>query len=306
MISQRTLLQPVNLCGVGLHSGQTIEMQLLPAPANHGITFGRADLPGSPEVPATPSHIVDTTLATTMGTGRNGAAVRIATVEHLMAALWGLGVDNVRVLVSGPEVPILDGSAAPFVEAILEAGLAEQPQPKKWLVIKRPVEVRQDDKLARIEPGTGLVVRCTIHFDHPLVSHEPFTFAFSPTAFRHHIAPARTFGFLRDVEAMRSKGLALGGSLHNAVVIGDAGVLNPEGLRFHDEFVRHKVLDALGDMALLGLPVWGTLTLVRPGHALNAALVREILANQDAYEVVELTTTGGNASWPGKDVSPEA
>src|SRR5690606_27733004 len=248
--------------------------------------------------PGTPSYIVDTTLATTVSLNAPTGAPRIATIEHLMAALWILGVDNVRVVVDRPEIPILDGSAAPFVEAIFQTGFTELPNPKKWLVIKRPVEVQQDDKLARIEPGTGLRVACTIHFDHPLISSEPFNFAFSPTAFRHHIAPARTFGFLRDVEAMRSRGLALGGSLHNAVVIGDAGVLNPEGMRFHDEPVRHKVLDALGDLALLGLPIWGNLTLVRPGHALNAALVRKILANQDAYEVVELSRGGADTLWP--------
>ncbi len=286
MLRQRTIRDKVSCLGVGLHTGRRLKLELLPAPPDNGITFVRTDLPRHAELRACVEHVGDTTLATTLRAGVNGSRVTVGTVEHILAAFTGLGIDNVQVLVDGPEIPVLDGSSGPFVELIKTAGIETQRQLKRFLVVKKEVRVEEGDKLARIAPGLGLTVECRVDFDHPLIPPTPFRFELSERAFARDLAWARTFGFLKDVEALRARGLARGGSLENAVVIDQYRVLNPEGLRYPDEFVRHKVLDAIGDLSLFGMTLIGRLELVRSGHALNNRLVRAVLADPRAYEVV--------------------
>jgi UDP-3-O-[3-hydroxymyristoyl] N-acetylglucosamine deacetylase len=281
-LSQRTVAERISISGVGLHSGQPVTLTLVPAPANSGVVFVRTDLPGRPEVPARPEFVVDTALATSLGRG----AARVGTVEHLLAALVGMGIDNVRAELDGPEVPIMDGSSAPFCFLIRSVGTVSQSRPKNFLVIKRPVEVREGDKFARLVPAARFSVSCTIDFRHPLITDQTFRMDFSDRTFDREIAKARTFGFLRDVEKLKSIGLARGGSLDNAIVVDDFNILNPDGLRFPDEFVRHKILDAVGDLSLLGMPVVGHLEAYKSGHALNQKLVGAILADAEAYAVV--------------------
>jgi UDP-3-O-[3-hydroxymyristoyl] N-acetylglucosamine deacetylase len=280
--NQRTLKRPVALDGVGLHSGSTVHLRLMPAREDHGIVFTRVDLPGKPSLPARCEYVVDTSLATTLGQG----PVKIATVEHLLAALAGLGIDNCRIEVDGPEVPIMDGSAEPFAAAVLEAGIRVQEAPKSMLVIRKPVIVRDGDKRAALMPSKRFQIDCTIDFEHPLIADQRVKVAFDDQTFAKEVAKARTFGFLRDVEKLKKMGLAKGGSLDNAIVVDEFSILNPEGLRFPDEFVRHKLLDALGDVSLLGFPVVGQLSVFKSGHALNHQLVKRVLADPSNYEVV--------------------
>lgn len=281
--NQRTVAKRVSCTGVGLHSGKPATLTLAPAPIDAGITFVRIDL--GVEIAARAESVVDTTLSTSIAKG----SVRVSTVEHVLAALAGLGVDNCRVEVDGPEIPILDGSAAPFVYLLQEAGIATQRAGKRFLVIEAPVEVRDGDKLARLDPAPELSVQFTVDFDHPLVTNQTFAFTFSDRRFAREVAPARTFCFLRDIEKMKSLGLAQGGSLDNAIVIDDFSILNPEGLRFPDEFARHKALDAVGDLALCGLPIIGALTARKSGHAMNQALVKKVLADPTCHRVVRVT-----------------
>ncbi len=279
---QRTLKRPTSCEGVGLHSGVRVGLRLLPAPADHGIVFIRTDLPGKPSIPARADFVVSTALATTLG--RHNA--RVGTVEHLISALSGLGLDNVRIELDGPEVPIMDGSAAPFTDLIIEAGIREQDQAKSFLVIRRTVTVRDGDKVATLAPAKKLKVDCTIDFKHPLISDQTYSLEFQESTYAKEISRARTFGFAKDVEKLQANGLARGGSLKNAIVVDEFSVLNPEGLRFPDEFVRHKLLDALGDVALMGRPVLGHLTVYKSGHALNHKLVMKVLSDPLNYEVV--------------------
>jgi UDP-3-O-[3-hydroxymyristoyl] N-acetylglucosamine deacetylase len=285
MLYQRTVKGRVAARGIALHSGQLTEISILPAPPSTGLVFIRTDLSPHLEIPATSEHVVATRLATTLG--RDG--VTIQTVEHVVAALFGLGIDNARIEIDGPEVPILDGSAAPFVDLIRSVGTIAQLRPKRFLLVERPVSITSDDgrSMARLEPAPRLELRCTIDFDHPIVSSQTFELACSDETFVKEIAAARTFGFAKDVEAMRRAGLARGGSIENAVVVDDFSIRNPEGLRFPDEFVRHKVLDAVGDLALLGAPVIGRYIGVRSGHTLNTRLAAELLAQPRAYEYRE-------------------
>lgn len=287
MLCQRTVREKASITGIGVHSGQQVSMEILPAPADNGITFTRTDMGLHQELRASVHKVADTTLATTLAAGVNGSRAVVNTVEHLLAALAGLGIDNARVLIDGPEVPILDGSAVPWVNLLMGVGIDTQWQPKRFLVMKKEVKVVDGDREATLSPGSGLRVCCSIDFDHPLISTSPFNFQFSERGFQRELAPARTFGFLRDVEAMRAKGLARGGSLDNAIVIDRYRVLNPEGLRYPDEFVRHKVLDAMGDLALFGMPVVGRLCLRRSGHATNTQLVRKVLDDPKNFEIVE-------------------
>ena len=280
--NQRTLKQPVSCHGLGLHSGVPVSLTLLPAPANHGIVFVRTDLRRQVEIPALAEYVVDTALATTIG--RDG--VRVGTVEHLLAALAGVGVDNARVELDGPEVPIMDGSAAPFAYLLKSAGVRVLSEPKSFLVIKKSVTVAEGDKEATLAPSTRFRIDCTIDFDHPLISDQTLSFDFSERNFSREIARARTFGFLRDVEKLKAVGLARGGSLENAIVVDDFSIVNPDGLRFPDEFVRHKLLDAIGDVALFGRPVLGHLRAFKTGHALNQKLVQRVLADPAATLVV--------------------
>ncbi len=279
---QRTVAKRASATGVGLHSGKPASLTLAPAPADAGVTFVRMDL--GAEIPARAEHVVDTTLSTNLGLGQ----ARVHTVEHVLAALAGLGVDNCRVEVDGPEIPILDGSAAPFAALIHEAGMAVQRAGKRVIVVDRPVEVRDGDKFARVEPSDSLSIDFTVDFDHPLITNQSFRLVLSDRAFEREVAPARTFCLLRDVESMQSMGLARGGSLDNAVVVDDFSILNPEGLRFPDEFARHKVLDALGDLSLAGLPIIGAFRAFKSGHAMNQALVRRLLADAASHRVVRV------------------
>jgi len=281
--NQRTVAKRVSCTGVGLHSGKPATLTLAPAAADAGVSFVRMDL--GVEIPARNEFVADTTLSTNLA---NGAA-RVHTVEHVMAALHGMGIDNCRVEVDGPEIPILDGSAAPFVCLIQEAGIQVQRAGKRWLVIEEPIEVRDGDKLARLEPADSFSVEFTADFDHPLITNQAFRSTVNDRTFEREIARARTFCFRRDIERMQAAGLAKGGSLANAIVVDEFSILNPEGLRFPDEFARHKVLDAVGDLALFGLPVLGALTAVKSGHALNQGLVKKVLANATSHRVVRVS-----------------
>jgi UDP-3-O-[3-hydroxymyristoyl] N-acetylglucosamine deacetylase len=281
--NQRTIGKRVSCTGVGLHSGKPATLTFAPAGPDAGISFVRMDL--GIEIPARNDMVVDTTLSTSIANGN----ARVATVEHVVAALAGLGVDNCRVEVDGPEIPILDGSAAPFVYLLQEAGIVTQRAGKKFLVVQAPVEVRDGDKLARLDPAPELSVRFTVDFAHPLISDQTFEFTFSDRRFAREVAPARTFCFLRDIERMKAAGLAQGGSLDNAIVIDEFSILNPEGLRFSDEFARHKTLDAVGDLALCGMPIIGAFTARKSGHAMNQALVKKVLADAACHRVVRVT-----------------
>jgi len=280
MIWQKTLARPVTVSGIGLHRGEPVTLTLFPAAANSGIRFVREDLPGRPQVPAHFSRVVSTARATTLGEGR---AV-FSTVEHLLAALYGVGVDNALVQVEGPELPILDGSAAPFTELILEAGLRSLPWPRTYLMVERPVELRENGCFMRVSPGQPRI-SYSIEFPHPLIRRQRFSVSLTLERFRREIAPARTFGFLKEVEYLRSQGLALGGSLDNALVLDDTGVLNPGGLRFPEEFVRHKILDAVGDLALLGLPLVGRVEVSRGSHDFHLRFLRHLMAQREAWRL---------------------
>ncbi|MBI4817528.1 MAG: UDP-3-O-acyl-N-acetylglucosamine deacetylase [Deltaproteobacteria bacterium] len=284
MLYQRTLRQRVAGTGVALHSGRVVHFSISPSAAGTGIRFVRTDLSPWVEVRATADSVVETRLATTIGS--SGATV--GTIEHLMAALHGLGIDNARVELDGTEVPIFDGSAQPFVELILRnGGTVALRKPKRFLVIKRAVSVGSADRWARLEPAKSFVLDCTIDFAHPLISNQSMHFVYSDRAFLTDVARARTFGFVRDVANMRAQGLALGGSLENAIVVDDFSIQNPEGLRWPDEFVRHKILDTIGDLALLGAPIVGRYVGMKSGHALNTELVRVLSEDPRAFEIVE-------------------
>jgi UDP-3-O-[3-hydroxymyristoyl] N-acetylglucosamine deacetylase len=286
MLQQRTISEKIVCEGIGLHSGKLVRMELFPAPEGSGINFIRTDLAPHAELKASIECVTDTRLATTLGAGVNGSYATVGTVEHLLAALSGMGIDNLTVHLDGPEIPVLDGSCQGFVEVLLRAGIERQRELKRFLVIKKEVSVREGDKEARLSPGSGLKVSCGLDFDHPVISPKTFEFEFSERAFVRELARARTFGFLKEIEMLRAAGLGLGGSLDNAVVIDEYRVLNPEGLRFPDEFARHKVLDAIGDLSLFGMPIVGRLHLYKSGHALNTQLVSAVLADKKSYEIV--------------------
>ncbi len=284
MLKQRTLKNATRTTGVGLHTGVRVEMGLRPAPPDTGVLFFRADLDDAAGVAAIATNVGDTRLSSTLDAG----GISVSTVEHLMSALAGLGIDNVYVDVAGPEIPIMDGSAGPFVYLLQSAGIVEQAAPKRYLRVLSQVEIRDGDKWARFEPFDGYILDFTIDFPHPVFGSENRNVVvdFAQHSYAKEIARARTFGFMQDVEAMRAAGLGLGGSLQNAVVLDDFGVLNAEGLRFDNEFVRHKVLDAIGDLYLLGHPLIGRYTAYKSGHALNNQLARALLARPEAFEIV--------------------
>src|SRR2546429_535985 len=281
MDAQRTLRRHISCVGIGLHSGNKVNLTLKPAPADFGIRFRRTDL-GDLEVPATVRNLAGIQLAT--GLARN--EVSVETVEHLLAALVSLGVDNVIVELNSPEVPIMDGSAAPFIYLIQEAGVKRLQAPRKYLKIVRPIMISRGDKRIALYPSDHFKVTYSISYDHPLLRHQSRTLRITEDSFVDEIAPARTFTFLKDVEMLRQNGLALGGSLENAIVLGETGVLN-NALRFEDEFVRHKILDAIGDLALVGYPVIGHLVAHRAGHALHTEFAAKILEETHAWRLVE-------------------
>jgi UDP-3-O-[3-hydroxymyristoyl] N-acetylglucosamine deacetylase len=281
MDAQRTLRRQISCVGIGLHSGNKVNLTLKPAPADFGIRFRRIDL-GDLEVPATVHNLGGIQLATALA--RN--EVSVETVEHLLAALVSMGIDNVVVELNSPEVPIMDGSAAPFIYLINEAGVKPLHVARKYLKIVRPIAISRGDKRIALFPSDHFKVTYSISYDHPLLRHQSRTLRITEDSFVEEIAPARTFTFLKDVEMLRQNGLALGGSLDNAIVLGETGVLN-NALRFEDEFVRHKILDAIGDLALVGYPVIGHLVAHRAGHALHTEFAAKILEETNAWRLVE-------------------
>ncbi|MCX7255628.1 MAG: UDP-3-O-acyl-N-acetylglucosamine deacetylase [Polaromonas sp.] len=288
MLAQRTLKSLTRAVGMGLHSGQRVELTLRPAPPDTGIIFRRTDLPQPVEIPVSAEAVTDTRLASTISSG----SAKVLTVEHLMSACAGLGIDNLIIDITAEEVPILDGSASSFVFLLQSAGIALQDAPRRFVRILKPVEVRQGEganvKWARLSPYEGYKLSFEIDFDHPAVDStgQRVEFDMGAGAYSRDIARARTFGFTKDVEMMRANGLALGGGLDNAIVMDDYKVLNADGLRYNDEFVKHKILDAMGDLYLLGKPLLAAYSAFRSGHAMNNLLLRELLAHPEAYEIV--------------------
>ncbi|WP_243373005.1 UDP-3-O-acyl-N-acetylglucosamine deacetylase [Geotalea sp. SG265] len=283
MALQQTVRNKITFTGIGLHSGKETRVTLRPAEPGNGIVFHRTDLLRPITIEATAANVVSTRLSTTIG--RNGAGV--ATIEHLMAALFSCGIDNINVDINGPEVPIMDGSAAPFVEAIKKAGILVQSRQRRYLVVRKPVTIRDGDKRITIIPSRHFRISFDLRFNHPAVTRQFRTMRFDPECFADDFCPARTFGFVADMEALQSRGLALGASLANAVGIDDTGVINGEGLRFADEFVRHKILDCVGDLALAGMPIIGHVKASKSGHELNRQLISELLSRPDCWTVAE-------------------
>lgn len=285
MSLQRTLKNGVTLRGIGLHSGNSIQMVLKPAAPNAGISFVRTDLEGQPTIAAHYKNIVSTQLATTLGRG----SATISTVEHVLAAFRGMGVDNGVIEVSGPEVPIMDGSSQVFCQAIQEIGTVTQLQVRPYLALRKKVEVKLGEKWAVVEPSSKFEIHGSVDWDHPSIGYQEFHYQEGETSFEE-LASARTFGFLKDEQALKRMGLAQGASLENAVVLDHALILNPEGLRFPDEFARHKVLDAIGDFALAGIAIQGYFRLHRAGHDLHKQLLTEIFKYSDQYEIIDSTS----------------
>ena len=284
MLKQRTIKAAIKTTGVGLHTGARVELVIRPAPADTGIVFNRSDLPQSVALPAHAANVGDTRMSSTLKVG----GTSVSTVEHLMSALAGVGIDNVFVDVAGPEIPIMDGSAGPFVFLLQSAGIVEQAASKRYIRVLAAVEVKEGDKWARFEPFAGFKLDFTIDFPHPVFGSESrqVVVDFAENSYAKEVARARTFGFMQDVDAMRAAGLGLGGSLQNAIVLDEFKVLNSEGLRYDNEFVRHKVLDAIGDIYLLGHALIGQYTAYKSGHGLNNLLARTLLARPEAFEIV--------------------
>lgn len=286
---QTTVANAVSCAGIGLHSGAPVTMTLRPAPANAGIVFRRLDAKAEAAfVPARFDAVCETRLGTTI---RNAQGVTVSTIEHLMAAIWGVGIDNAFIDLDGPEVPIMDGSSEPFVFMLECAGVATLPTAKRVLRVLKTVEAREGDSIARISPNaegdTGMLLQLEIDFNHALIGKQQAEYDFRDITFKQSISRARTFGFEHEVNALRSMGLALGGSLDNAIVVGKEGILNQDGLRFQDEFIRHKALDCVGDLFLAGAQIDGALHFVRPGHAINNLLLRALFADESAYIIEE-------------------
>jgi UDP-3-O-[3-hydroxymyristoyl] N-acetylglucosamine deacetylase len=282
VVKQRTLKKAISATGVGLHTGDKVTLTLSPAAPDTGIVFRRTDLPGSPEIKVKPDLVKDTRLCSALED--NGA--RVATVEHLLSALAGLGIDNILISMDASEVPIMDGSSGPFVYLLQSAGIVEQSAAKKFIKIKKMVEVIDGDKWVRFEPYFGFKIDFTIDFNHPVFDHsgKRVTIDFADNSYIKEISRARTFGFMHEVEYLRSNGLARGGSLDNAIVLDEYRVLNGDGLRYEDEFAKHKVLDAIGDLYVLGHPLIGAFSAYKSGHALNNQLLRTLLADAEAWE----------------------
>ncbi len=285
MIYQCTINSPAVITGIGLHSGRPITMQLRPAEAGTGIVFHRTEGDRTVSIPAVSANVVDTRLATVLGKG----GLTVSTVEHLMAALTAFGIDNLNVDIDGPEVPIMDGSAAPFAEILQSAGIRSLERTRKFLAVRKPITLVDGEKRVSLVPSRFFRVTFDIAFDHPCIGLQHRSIKFSRELFCRDLAAARTFGFSREVEYLKANGLARGGSLDNAVVVGDEAILNPEGLRFTDEFVRHKILDAVGDFSLVGYPILGHLKAYKAGHDINHKMVEQILASPDCWKLVEFT-----------------
>ncbi len=277
---QKTLAKTVTCSGIGVHSGKKVNLVLKPAPANYGIKFIRTDLPDNPEIPALFNMVVDTSLATVIG--RDGVIVQ--TIEHLMASFAGFSIDNAVVELDSHEMPIMDGSAAHFTELIKNAGIKELSDPRYFFIIRKPIEIKENGKSVAVYPSSSLKMSCTIEFSHPLIKKQSFSTELTDDTFEKEICRARTFGFKHDYEYMKSVGLARGGDLENAVVIDKEEILNKEGLRYKNEFVRHKTLDCIGDFSLLGMPILGHIVTHKSGHAFNQAFLQEFFAQKDSWE----------------------
>jgi UDP-3-O-[3-hydroxymyristoyl] N-acetylglucosamine deacetylase len=292
MLQQRTIKSITRAVGLGVHGGQKVELTFRPAPVDAGISFRRVDLPQPVTIPVSATSVCDTRMATTISPNGDPGAPKVQTIEHLLSACAGLGLDNLAIDISGEEVPVLDGSAASFVYLLQSAGIALQDAPKRFIRVTKAVEVREGEgaslKWARLEPHHGYVLSFEIEFDHPAVdaTGQRVSFDMGSKRYARDIARARTFGFSRDVEAMRSRGLGLGGSMDNVIVLGDTRVLNSDGLRYDDEFVKHKILDAIGDLHVAGKPMLAHYTAYKSGHALNNKLLRRLLGDPDAFEIV--------------------
>lgn len=289
MLKQRTLKQTITTTGIGLHSGKKVTMTLKPAPANTGILFKRVDLQPPAIIDSHPERVGETMLCTGLVT----ETAKVATIEHLLSALAGLGIDNLWIDIDAPEIPIMDGSAAPFLYLILSTGIQELDAPKRFIKITKPIEARKGDAWARLTPYAGFKASFEIAFNHPAVNAtaQQLEINFSSQAYASEVARARTFGFMRDVEMLRSRNLGLGGSLENAIVLDEYRVINPDGLRYNDEFIRHKILDAVGDLYTLGHGIIGAFHGYKAGHAINNLLVRELLKQQEAWDMVTLDET---------------
>jgi UDP-3-O-[3-hydroxymyristoyl] N-acetylglucosamine deacetylase len=298
-IYQRTLAKAVGCSGIGLHSGKTVHLTLKPAPVNHGIKFVRKDLPDNPCIPARFNCVVDTSLATVIGSD----GVIVSTIEHLMACLAGLSIDNVIVELDSYEVPVMDGSAGPFTRMILDAGIQELEAPRHFFILKEPIELEEDDKFVGAYPDDTFKITCHIDFEHPLIRNQSYTIEVVDRIFESEISSARTFGFLHEVEYMKSYGLARGGSLDNAVVVDEKGVLNEEGLRFEDEFVRHKLLDCVGDFSLLGMPILGHIITRKSGHAFNHAFLERFFQQKASWHTQTLQEPGDLPSKTAKSLA---
>lgn len=287
MIKQRTIARVVTSTGIGLHKGEKVEITLRPAPENTGVIFRRIDLEPAVEFRLDPDLVGDTQLCTCL---ISESGVRLSTTEHLVAAIAALGIDNLIVDLDAPEVPIMDGSSLPFIYLLQKAGLKEQVQAKQFIQVLETVRVEQGDKWAEISPFNGFFIDFTIAFDHPAIANTAANFAMeiTPETFIHEISRARTFGFMRDLEYLHSNNLALGGSMDNAVVLDEFRVLNPDGLRYQDEFVKHKVLDAIGDLFMSGKPLLGKVSAFKSGHALNNLLLRKLIATPSAWRLVSV------------------
>jgi UDP-3-O-[3-hydroxymyristoyl] N-acetylglucosamine deacetylase len=277
---QRTLQSSASCSGIGIHSGKEVNLAVRPAPANHGIKFIRTDLLDSPEISANFNQVVDTSLATVIGYD----GFIISTIEHLMATFAGLAIDNALVEIDSYEMPIMDGSAGPFTDMILKAGIETQESPRCYFVIKQPIELKENGKFVGFYPASTFKISCTVEYDHPLIHKQSFTIDISEKTFEAEVCRARTFGFLQEYEMLKRFGLAQGGSLDNVVVIDTDKILNPGGLRYHDEFVRHKILDSIGDFSLLGMPIIGHIVLDKSGHAFNHACLMKVFSQKQSWE----------------------
>jgi UDP-3-O-[3-hydroxymyristoyl] N-acetylglucosamine deacetylase len=295
-MNQHTIKNPIAIKGIGIHSGKPVTMRLVPANPDTGIVFVRTDYSPEIEIPAVFNNVEHTVMSTDIVT--NGATIK--TIEHLMSALCSIGIDNLRIELSNQEIPILDGSSKGFIMLIKNAGMQKQHSLRNYLKITKPITVRVDDKFIHLEPADSFVVDVTIDFNHPAIGRSRFCIDFSKQSFEKEIAAARTFGFIQDLEKLRAAGLGLGGSMHNAVILDDYKVLNPDGLRFTNEFVRHKILDAVGDLYTCGFQIIGKYTGYKPGHAINNLLVRSVF-EQQAYEIISSKTD--NIITPTVDLS---
>ena len=296
---QRTLAKSVCCSGIGVHSGKKVNLEIKPAPINHGIKFIRTDLPDSPSISAHFNRVVDTSLATVIG--HDGYIV--STIEHLMACFAGLSIDNALVELDAYEVPIMDGSAGPFTSLIKTAGIKEQISPRYFFVLKEPIELKEGDKFVGAYPSASFKITYTIEFDHPLVKKQSYSVELTEQVFEREISRARTFGFLHEIEYLKRYGFARGGSLENAVVIDQHNVINKDGLRYKDEFVRHKILDSIGDFSLIGMPILGHIILNKSGHAFNHAFLRKFFAQKESWETRTIYDIRDISCFPSKSLA---